>query len=144
MRIPKVTILIFALAFLTVLLLTTSASTLAVPVEAVIDFEGIPEGAIVSTLHNEAGEEYGISGAQIPGEVVVFGYNPTFPPTTNAAMIFDATCTPGGTPADCSGGDADLWNPAFGNTMPRRNSTSGSAKSSPGCLAQAPMVLKGG
>jgi hypothetical protein len=47
----------------------------------------------------------------------VFGFNPDFPPTTNTAMIFDATCTPGGTSADCSGGDADLFNPSFGNTL---------------------------
>ncbi|MBK5108193.1 MAG: hypothetical protein JJE12_08670, partial [Anaerolineales bacterium] len=116
MRSYKPITIAFALLFVSILLLTTSVNTQAVPVEAVIDFEGIPEGTIVEELHNESGEEYGISGAHIPGKVIVFGFNPVFP-TTNTAMIFDATCTPGGTPADCSGGDADLFNPTFGNTI---------------------------
>ena len=29
----------------------------------------------------------------------------------NAAVIFDSSCQPGGMPADCSGGDADLGTP---------------------------------
>jgi hypothetical protein len=37
--------------------------------------------------------------------------------TTNAAMIFDATCMPGGTPADCSGLDGDLFQPEWGNIL---------------------------
>jgi hypothetical protein len=113
MRSHKLTIIVVALAFLSVLLLTTSSDSLAVPVEAVIDFEGIPEGAIVDEVYSG----YGISGAPLEGSVIVFGFNPDFPPTTNTAMIFDATCTPGGTPADCTGGDADLYNPSFGNTL---------------------------
>lgn len=113
MRFHKLTTLVVALAFVSVLLLTTSADSLAVPVEAVIDFEGIPEGTIVDEVYSG----YGISGAPIEGKVIVFGFNPDFPPTTNTAMIFDATCTPGGTAADCSGGDGDLFNPAFGNTL---------------------------
>jgi hypothetical protein len=32
-------------------------------------------------------------------------------------MIFDATCPPGNVADDCSGGDDDLFNPAFGNIL---------------------------
>jgi hypothetical protein len=113
MRAYKPIITAFALVFVAVLLLTTSVNTQAVPVEAVIDFEGIPEGAIVDEVYSG----YGISGAPIEGKVLVRGFNPDFGPSVNAAMIFDATCTPGGTPADCSGGDGDLFNPSFGNTL---------------------------
>ena len=113
MRSYKPITIAFALLFVSILLLTTSVNTQAVPVEAVIDFEGIPEGTIVDELYSG----YGISGAPIEGRVIVFGFNPDFAAFTNTAMIFDATCTPGGTPADCSGGDSDLFNPSFGNTL---------------------------
>ena len=113
MRSYKPITIAFALIFVSILLLTTSVNTQAVPVEAVIDFEGIPEGTIVDELYSG----YGISGAPIDGKVIVFGFNPDFAAFTNTAMIFDATCTPGGTPADCSGGDSDLFNPTFGNTL---------------------------
>ena len=119
MRAYRPIIIASALVFVAVLLLTTSVNTQAVPVEAVIDFEGIAPGTIVEFLHNneEFGFGYGISGATIEGRIIVFGFNPDFPPTTNTAMIFDATCPPGGVPADCSGGDGDLFNPVFGNTL---------------------------
>ena len=109
MRSYKPITIAFALLFVSILLLTTSVNTQAVPVEAVIDFEGIPEGTIVDELYSG----YGISGAPIDGKVIVFGFNPDFAAFTNTAMIFDATCTPGGTPADCSGGDSDLFNPTL-------------------------------
>lgn len=79
----------------------------------VIDFEGIPEGSIVSQVYMG----YGISGEPVEGEVNVFGYNPAFGLGVNAAMIFDATCQPGGAPINCSGQDRDLFNPSFGNTL---------------------------
>ena len=36
---------------------------------------------------------------------------------SNQAMVFDSTCTPGGTPAACTGGDFDLFQPALGNVL---------------------------
>jgi hypothetical protein len=113
MRSYKPILIALALIFVSVLLLTTSVNTKAVPVGAVIDFEGIAPGTIVDQVYSG----YGISGAPIEGYVIVDGFNPDFPPTTNTAMIFDATCPPGSVPADCSGGDADLFNFSFGNTL---------------------------
>ncbi|MGB7094244.1 MAG: hypothetical protein WBD62_06305, partial [Anaerolineales bacterium] len=113
MRSYKPILIAFALIFVSVLLLTTSVNTKAVPVFAVIDFEGIAPGTIVDQVYSG----YGISGAPIEGYVIVFGFNPDVPPTTNTAMIFDATCPPDNEAADCSGGDADLFNFSYGNTL---------------------------
>ncbi len=74
---------------------------------ATIDFSGLAEGAIVSSLSNGAG----ISGDPIEGSISVFGSNPVFP-GTNTAMIFDATCAGG-----CSGQDFDLQFPELGNGL---------------------------
>jgi hypothetical protein len=92
------------------------ASAAAVParaatLEATIDFEGLAEGAIVSSLSSGSG----ISGDAVGGSVAVVGAEGGAGP--NAAMIFDATCTPGGTPADCTGDDPDLFFPAQGNVL---------------------------
>ncbi|MGW8144649.1 MAG: hypothetical protein ACWGN2_09660 [Anaerolineales bacterium] len=113
MRTYKPIIIAFALIFIFVFFLTTSVSTKAQQVSAVIDFEGIPTGTIVSEVHSG----YGISGDPISGSVSVNAFNPTFGPNVNAAMIFDARCPPGNVPADCTGNDADLFNPSFGNTL---------------------------
>ncbi len=80
---------------------------------SVIDFEGLAEGSIVSSVAVGSG----ISGDDPGGSVGVFGSNPTFPAATNTAMIFDATCTPGGTPGDCTGSDADLFQTVQGNVL---------------------------
>lgn len=80
---------------------------------SVIDFEGLARGTIVHSVSSGAG----ISGEVVSGSVSVFGLNPKFGPGINAAMIFDATCSPGGTPADCTGGDADLFAPELGNIL---------------------------
>jgi hypothetical protein len=80
----------------------------AATLEATIDFEGLAEGAIVSSLSSGSG----ISGDAVSGSVGVFGVNPSLAPGTNAAMIFDATCAGG-----CSGGDDDLFFPAQGNIL---------------------------
>jgi hypothetical protein len=118
MRTKRTFIIALSLIFIFGLLLTTSVSTKAEPVAAVIDFEGIPPGTIVDTLYSG----YGISGAPIEGSVFVNAYNPELG-DVNAAMIFDATCPPPGGPpppgnaAFCSGGDSDLFNPDFGNTL---------------------------
>lgn len=74
---------------------------------ATIDFEGLAEGAIVSSVASGSG----ISGTPFGGSVAVHGYNPLFS-SNNAAMIFDAAC-PGG----CSGGDGDLYGPAQGKVL---------------------------
>lgn len=78
---------------------------------ATIDFEGLAEGTIVSSLSSGNG----ISGDLVTGSVDVFGTRPGF--AGNQAMVFDSTCAPGGTGADCSGGDADLLKPVLGNTL---------------------------
>jgi hypothetical protein len=111
MRTKRTFIIALSLVFISVMLLTTSVSTKAEPVAAVIDFEGIPAGTIVDELRSG----YGISGAPIEGFVFVNAYNPELG-DVNAAMIFDATCPPGNAAA-CSGGDSDLFNPDFGNTL---------------------------
>ena len=75
---------------------------------ATIDFEsGLSEGDIAGTLDVGAG----ISGTDF-GSVSVVGTNPALTPTTNWAMVFDATCDGG-----CSGGDTDLEQPANGNVL---------------------------
>jgi hypothetical protein len=81
--------------------------------EAVIDFEGLAEGMIVSSVSSGNG----ISGDPVSGYVGVFGDTPVFGSEVNAAMIFDARCLPGGVPASCTGQDGDLYNPEFGNTL---------------------------
>jgi hypothetical protein len=79
----------------------------------VIDFEGMTEGAIVDSVSSGNG----VSGDAVSGEIFVYGENPTPWITTNAAMIFDATCTPGGTADDCTGDDGDLFHPEWGNIL---------------------------
>jgi hypothetical protein len=66
-----------------------------------IDFEDLIEGGVVSEVFGDRGS----------GPVVVDGKNPKFNPDTNAAVIFDSSCSPGGVPTDCSGEDADLGTP---------------------------------
>ena len=83
----------------------------------VIDFESnLAAGDIVDFVS----AAQGMSGTDAGGFVGVNGDNPNFP-AQNTAMIFDATCN-GATDlieaeAQCSGGDDDLWNPAFGNVL---------------------------
>jgi hypothetical protein len=91
----------------------TVSPTADASVSSVITFEGLPEGAIIDQLSYGNG----ISGDSVPGHVSVFGLNPAFGRGTNAAMIFDSTCQPGGTPADCSGGDDDLFKPRLGKIL---------------------------
>lgn len=105
-------ILIISLLFIFIFSFSISVSTKAEPVEAVIDFEGIPPGTIVDSVYSG----YGISGAEIEGFVIVDGYNPFFGEGVNTAMIFDARCPPGA-PEFCTGGDDDLFQPDLGNTI---------------------------
>lgn len=79
---------------------------------SVIDFEGIPEGTIVDSVYSG----YGVSGDPVDGEIIIQGRNPELG-DQNAAMIFDATCEPGGAPENCTGRDADLWHPEWGNIL---------------------------
>lgn len=85
---------------------------LVVVQSAVIDFEGLAEGSIVSLLSSGNG----ISGDLIAGTIDVFGdRNPSG--GGNDAMIFDATCA-GGPASNCTGDpDEDLFQPAQGNVL---------------------------
>lgn len=94
-------------ALLGLSLILAGASLASADHGAVIDFEGLAEGTIVSSVASGAG----ISGLSVPGSVAVFGDSPAFP-GTNTAMIFDATCAGG-----CSGGDDDLMRPELGNIL---------------------------
>lgn len=93
-------------------LVVVPGMTVAASTSSVIDFEGLAEGTTVSSVSAGAG----ISGDDAGGSVSVFGLNPNFP-ANNTAMIFDATCEPGGTASDCSGGDSDLFQPSLGNVL---------------------------
>lgn len=73
---------------------------------ATIDFEGLQEGQIVSTLSSGNG----ISGDAMPGSVAVSGTVPAL--SGNRAVIFDAECQPTAT-----GGDDDLCQAGFGNVL---------------------------
>lgn len=75
-----------------------------------IDFEGLGEGSIVSSVSSGSG----ISGNVVAGSVVVLGSNPSL--AGNQAMIFDATCS-GGPPSHCTGEDPDLFQLAQGNVL---------------------------
>lgn len=77
---------------------------------SVIDFEGLSEGEVVAAVSSGSG----ISGDPVEGFVSINGFDPVL--AGNRAMVFDSSCPPGGTPADCSGGDWDLGTPneAFG------------------------------
>jgi hypothetical protein len=105
-------VVITSVLFALVSLLTSIVSTKANPGQ-VIDFEGFSEGDFVASVSSG----YGVSGDAVSGEIAVRGFNPRFGLDVNAAMIFDATCQPGGTPADCSGGGYDLFNPPEGNVL---------------------------
>lgn len=94
-----------------VMVLTISVSSFfpaaAATFSATIDFEGLAEGMIVSSVSHGSG----ISGDDGGGSVSVFAAHPNNP-GTNRAMIFDATCAGG-----CSGGDDDLFQPGLGNIL---------------------------
>jgi hypothetical protein len=86
----------------------TGGGSTCAPVWALIDFEGLAEGAVVSSVSSGAG----ISGTAIPGTIGVYGDSADPAITTNAAILFDATCSGG-----CSGGDTDLYKPALGKVL---------------------------
>jgi hypothetical protein len=83
----------------------------------VVDFEGLADGALVGSLSSGNG----ISGAAESGEIGILAVNPRldlrFGEGTNAAMIFDATCSPEGTPDACTGLEADMFKPELGNVL---------------------------
>lgn len=91
-----------------------AALTLAAPASAgaagsgVIDFSGLTEGQVVDQVSFGSG----ISGDPVAGSVEVFGMSANPSITTNAAIIFDATCSGG-----CTGGDNDLHAPSLGNVL---------------------------
>ena len=79
---------------------------------AVIDFESLTEGQIVNSVSCGSGIT---CSTAVVGSVAVNGVNPK--KATNAAMVFDGTCTPGGAPANCTGADDDLYFPSQGNIL---------------------------
>lgn len=80
---------------------------------SVIDFEsGLMSGDIVGAVSDGNGIAPPAVGDPVLGSVGVLGLNPAFP-AANAAMIFDADCTPG----SCTGGDDDLSFPGLGNVL---------------------------
>ncbi len=101
-RIAASTILTILLAVVLMFAVTASAATTS----AVINFEGLTEGQIISSVSVGSG----ISGGAISGSIAVNGINPRV--AGNAAMIFDATCTPTAT-----GGDDDLCAASLGNVL---------------------------
>ena len=66
---------------------------------AEIDFEGLPEGYILDEVYTG----HGVTGS-LSGVVKITG-------SPRAAIVYASDCPPGGTPADCSGGDDDLGTP---------------------------------
>ncbi len=96
---------VFAASLILLLALTLTSAALAGS-SALIDFEGLAEGTIVSSVASGSG----ISGDPVAGSVSVFGFHPRR--AGNHAMIYDGTCTGG-----CSGGDTDLFFPALGNIL---------------------------
>ena len=76
--------------------------------QSVIDFEARTEGEIVGSLSMGNG----ITGDPLSGSVSLFGDSANPAITTNAALMFDATCTGG-----CTGGDNDLFKPELGNIL---------------------------
>jgi hypothetical protein len=80
---------------------------------AIVDFEGLAEGAIVSALSCGAG--IACSGGDTAGSVVVRAHNPAIDSgNTNTAMIFNSDCVAF---VDCTGDDDDLSFPGHGNTL---------------------------
>ncbi len=108
------------LAFAAVSLVIPSAAS-AATAPAKVDFEGLTEGSVPSVVSSGSG----VSGTAFAGSITVLGTNPTL--TGNAALVFDATCSlagggfegpgAGGTSADCSGADDDLYQPANRNVL---------------------------
>lgn len=102
-----------------------TASNLNAASSIIIDFEGLPEGLVVTSLSSGNG----ISGDTVPGAVAVHGINPRVSSARNSAVIFDAACLPDGTPLGCTGDDDDLFKPELGNVlivnMPARLNSAG-------------------
>lgn len=101
----KIVAIGFAVALMVILaLLSTDRANAAT---TTIDFEGIAEGTIVSSVDCSSGVT---CGSPLAGSVSVNGVNPAL--AGNQAMIFDAACGGG-----CTGGDDDLNVPAQGNVL---------------------------
>ncbi len=81
-----------------------TATAIALKQNAILDFEGLAEGAQPSSV--SVGN--GISGDPIPGEIRIDAFGGFGP------MIFDSTCDYN-YPIGCSGGDPDLETPSTGS-----------------------------
>ena len=85
--------------------------------EAVVDFEGLDEGAVVSSVSCAAGIDCsGLSGDP-GGSIGVMGVNPGLAGDPNAAIIFDADCTTAAGSDPCTGNDFDLMFPDLDNVL---------------------------
>jgi hypothetical protein len=85
--------------------------------EAIVDFEGLAEGAIVSSVSCGSGIDCSGLSVDPGGSIGVSGDNPDFDPGTNAAIIFDADCTDAAGTDPCTGNDPDLMFPELGNIL---------------------------
>ena len=90
----KFTLMTLGMVAMVALVTTLTVALVSANPSSVIDFEGLAEGAIVSSVACSSGIT---CDADPGGSVSVFGTNPDL--AGNQAMIFDATCAGG-----CSGG----------------------------------------
>jgi hypothetical protein len=84
-----------------------------------MDFEGLPEGLIVTRVSSGSG----VAGDGVAGSIEVIGdHVPIGDGGRNSAMVYDAACRGGG-PASCSGGEVDKYKPQLGKTLTVARST---------------------
>jgi hypothetical protein len=100
-----------ALSAVVVLSLAMAGRALAQS-HAFIDFEGLSEGRLVSSVSSGAG----MSGDALPGWVAIAGANADATVTGNAAMIYDSACHGSG-PANCTGAEYDKYKPQLGKVL---------------------------
>jgi hypothetical protein len=78
-----------------------------------LNFDGLPEGLIVTGLSSGSG----IAGDPVAGSVAVVGdRTPVGDGSGNAAMVYDSACHGGG-PSACSGGEDDKFKPMLGKVL---------------------------
>ncbi|HLE13483.1 MAG TPA: hypothetical protein VI776_01945 [Anaerolineales bacterium] len=105
--------ILVGLAMLTGVAAASDSSQVSAERVTIINFEGLAAGSIVDSV--SAGK--GMTGDVVDGVVKVFGYSNLTGKTTNAAMIFDATCPPQNAPTSCTGSDKDLFKPELGKVL---------------------------
>ena len=83
----------------------------AAAANVVVDFERLQAGAVVS----EASSGAAVAGERIAGSIAVFGQSRDGAVSSNAGVVFDATC--GGSPAGCMPDEPDKFKPELGNVL---------------------------